>query len=76
MSAITVPLWVMPSMPTLKCVPSFGAISLTLATVAFAVPEIVTPEAVKPVTGSLKIAVKLITVLALGPVTGSACPTA
>ena len=36
-----------------------------MATVAFAVPEIVTPEAVKPITGSLKIAVKLMIVLAL-----------
>ena len=49
---------------------------VTLTTVGLAVPKIVTPEGVSPVTDLLKVAVKLMMVDALGPVTGSACPMA
>ena len=46
--------------------PSLGAISVTMAVVAPAVPLRVTSPAAKPVTGSLKTTVKLIGLLLVG----------
>src|SRR5262245_32890951 len=68
--AVTVPVAVIPLTATSKVVPSLGAISVSAAEVAPAVPPRMTPDDEKPVTGTSKTAVKWIGLV----VVGSSCP--
>ena len=69
MEAVTVPSFVTPPTAILKVVPSLGAISVTAAVIAPAVPPSVTSVPIKDETsiGSLNMTVKLMDVaLAVG----------